>query len=326
MKALIIGYGSIGRRHCRLLLEKPEMEVALLRRPGGAGFESPPNCRVFHDLDSALEAKPDFAVVANPTSLHVRTALELVKAEIPFLLEKPVSHDAGGLNDLLVEAERKRIPAMTAFQMRFDPLYQKLKRFIDDGVIGRPLHLSARVGQYLPDWRPGTDYRECYSARKELGGGVLLDLCHQFDIATSLMGEATGTFCRATHLSRLEMDVEDVADVVIRHVDGRQSQLHFNCLEQNYTWWNRVIGEKGDALWDYGAGSLTITRPGKSPESWSLPAGFQRDDLFRLQLDAWLQALNGLVSPPVDLREGAGTTMLVVAAKQSSETGQFINL
>ena len=140
------------------------------------GFDDKFGIKTVNNLNQAVAEKPDFAIISNPTHLHVDTALDLARASIPFLIEKPVSDRLEGLDSLKKTILEKNLPVMVGFQLRHHPGYKQFVRLISSGEIGRPLSLQGYVGQYLPDWRPDDDYRESYSAKKELGGGVILDL------------------------------------------------------------------------------------------------------------------------------------------------------
>src|SRR3990167_2736070 len=174
MKVLLIGLGSAGRRHQKLLREITPVQILAFRSGNGESLPSEITAGVqtCHELSAAIRQKPDFAVISNPTVLHVETALKLAKAGIPFLIEKPVSDSLENLDLLETTVREKNLPVMVGFQLRFHPGYKKMAEIVGSGAVGKPLHLSGYIGQYLPDWRPHSNqYQECYSAIKELGGG-----------------------------------------------------------------------------------------------------------------------------------------------------------
>jgi len=182
VKFLIGGLGSVGRRHLRNLIKLGERDILLYRTHRStlpeaelAGFP------VETDLRTALQHKPDAVIVSNPTALHMDVAIPAARAGCHLFLEKPVSHSLDGLDELdnaLCEGGGR---LLVGFQFRFHPGLQRLSRLLAEGVIGRPLSARACWGEYLPGWHPWEDYRQSYSARPELGGGVILTLCHPFD-------------------------------------------------------------------------------------------------------------------------------------------------
>lgn len=329
MKVLFIGLGSIGKRHLRLLNETRSVENICWRSGKGRyanAFDAKYNIKVFKDLGQAIQEKPDFAIIANPTALHVETAIAIAKADIPFLIEKPVSDRLEGIEALKKIVQDKNLPVMVGFQMRHHPGYKELIKLINSGEIGQPLNLQGYVGQYLPDWRPDTDYKESYSARKNLGGGVILDLCHEIDIAISILGQVSKVSCFCGHYSDLEIETEDMADITLEHQDRRLSHIHLNYLERNYEWVTRVMGTSGTIVWDYGRGYVEIIRIDGTSKHWKDPVGFERDWLFRDQIKQWLKVLDGRATPVVDLDAGIVVTQVALAAKRSSYEKRHIEL
>jgi predicted dehydrogenase len=326
MKAIIIGLGSIGKRHLRLLQEIDGMEIICLRSRGRIAGENVGSYKYVVSIEEALVEKPDFAIIATPTNFHIETALVLAEAGVPFLIEKPVSDTDQNLQKLLDLVNEKNLPTMVGFQLRHHPNFQKLQQLIKNGKIGKPLSLNGFVGHYLPDWRPDSNYRETSSARKELGGGVILDLCHQIDLAVALLGPAIKLSCFYGRFSNLEIGTEDLADITMLHKGGCQSHIHLDYLERRYNWTNRVVGEEGSAVWDYGEGFLEYYSSSGTSQIWQDPVDFERDTLFRSQLAEWLGVLKGNRTPSVSLEDGIQITNIVIQAKNSSKLGKHISL
>jgi predicted dehydrogenase len=318
MKALFIGMGSAGRRHLRLLLElEPETEVLALR--SGQGMAEAPELAACAQWEEALAWGPEFAVVANPTSLHLDTALVLARAGVPFLLEKPVSHRDEGLDELSAEVRARGLAVLVGLQLRYHPALAQILWWLDEGLIGRPLSLSASVGQWLPDWRPGADYRASQTARPELGGGVILELVHELDLALTLLGPVNSVSCQAGHFSRLEMAAEDLAEIICLHDPPALSRVHLDCIRPGYHRRLELFGEAGEIVWDYAQGWLELRRPGEALQRSEDPPGWERDDLFRAQMRHWLAVLAGREEPRVSLDQGVAATRLALAAKRAAE-------
>src|SRR5690606_21417659 len=115
---------------------------------------------------------------------------------------------------------------------------------------GKPLWANIEVGQYLPDWRPWQNYRESYTARKELGGGIILDASHEIDYARWLFGEVDTLLCMADKVSDLELNVEDCATVLMRMKSGMQVDVHLDCIQRHYTRHCKIVGANGTMHWD----------------------------------------------------------------------------
>ena len=157
----------------------------------------------FSDYGAALaQFKPDFVVICTPPVFHVEQALLALQSHAHVFIEKPLSHESSGIERLIAEARRNDRNVQVGYNLRFHPGLQILKDLIDSGKIGRVLWLNAESGQYLPDWRPWQNYRDSYSARKDLGGGIILDGSHELDYICWLLGRPTGVSCRAEHFKR----------------------------------------------------------------------------------------------------------------------------
>ena len=325
MRVLFVGLGSIGQRHLRVLKEICDIDaVAYKTGLGELSFQSQVTC--FSNFDKAIETRPDFAIISNPTSLHMEVALALANEAIPFFIEKPVSHELANTELLLELVRKKNIPSMVGFQMRHHPAYQKMAAAVKEGTIGRPIHFHGSVGQYLPTWRPNTDYRKCYSSKSDYGGGVVFDLCHELDIAVSILGKVDSLFCMCGKFSELEIDTEDLADISIKHANGGQSHIHLNYLNPGYQWHSHIIGTRGAVFWDYGNKFIKIRDHRGNKTHWDDPVDLDRDWLFRTQMRHWLEVLKGNCMPTVSLEEGINITKLCIEAKRSSNHGKQIFL
>ena len=183
MKILIAGLGSIGRRHLRNLQDMNIGEFVLLRSQRATlpddelvGIPTEQN------LTEALQRhQPDAVVVSNPTAFHLDIAIPAAQAGCHLLLEKPISHTMERVPTLAKIVAQKNLKVLVGFQFRFHIGLQRIKELLDNGTIGAVTSIQAHWGEYLPAWHPWEDYRIGYAAREDLGGGVLLTLCHPCD-------------------------------------------------------------------------------------------------------------------------------------------------
>jgi hypothetical protein len=203
MKALVVGLGSIGRRHARNWVRLGLGEVLVCRqtdRPLPEPLGVP--AREFRALDEALADQPDVVLVTNPTSLHLATARLALQAGSHVLVEKPISHTLDGTESLL-HSERL---VTVGYNLRFHPGLLRTRELLHAGAIGKPLSLRAEVGEYLPDWHPWEDYRQSYAARRDQGGGPILTFSHELDSVYWLLGMPVASR-RHAHASALEIDL-----------------------------------------------------------------------------------------------------------------------
>lgn len=323
-KVLVIGLGSVGLRHIRSLSDMRQPNVIRLTRKGPGETIPGLSTKIVHSWEAALAEVPQFAIIANPTAYHLETASRLAHSGIPFIIEKPVSDKIEGLSQLQNTVRTKKLPVMVGFQLRHHPGYLKFIDLIDSGAIGRPMNLQGSVGQYLPEWRPGVDYRCIYSAERDMGGGVIFDLCHEIDIAIAAMGPVSRVHCVSGRYSDLEIDSEDVAEIILEHQSHKVSHIHLNYLEPKYCWTTSVLGTHGKVTWDYGKGFVSLVCREGISESWQDPVGFERNDLFHSQMQQWLDVLAGRGAPAVDLDAGVAVTKVAIAAHESAASGRGV--
>lgn len=219
MKALVVGYGSIGKRHARILSEITDRVAVVSRRMID-------HCYRYEHLINAVEIEnPDYVVIANETVAHYNTLREL--AEIGYggnvLCEKPLFDR----NRMIPANNFKKI--FVAYNLRFHPILKKLKEILTSESI---ISVQAYAGQYLPSWRTGTDFRKCYSSIKSQGGGVLRDLSHELDYLNWLVGDWVGLTAIGGKYSRLDIDSDDMYTIMLTTKKCPAVILQINYLDR----------------------------------------------------------------------------------------------
>jgi len=326
MKILIAGLGSIGRRHLKNLLALGESDILLYRTyhstlPDDELKEFP----VEQDISAALTHKPDAVVISNPTSMHLDIAIPAAEAGCFIFLEKPISHSLAGINELQAALQRGGSQVFVGFQFRFHPGLQLVKRLLSDGSIGRPISARAHWGEYLPHWHPWEDYRRGYSARSDLGGGVLLTLCHPFDYLRWLFGEVDSLWAFTGKLGDLDLEVEDTAEVGLRFTSGILGSLHLDYTQRPPAHYLELIGTNGTIRWDNDTGTVKQYRGADDRwQTFPTPENFERNDLFLSQMGHFLDIVNGVAEPLCTLDDGIRALQLALAAHQSSKQGKLI--
>lgn len=320
-RILIAGLGSIGRRHLRNLLQTGQREIVLYRTHP-APVEEAPELPVYTELSEALATHPDLVIVSTPTAHHLSVALPAARAGCHLFIEKPLSHSWDGVDELVKEVQGRCLISMMGFDLRFDPGLCKVKELLEEGVIGRVVSVQAQVGQYLPDWHPWEDYRKGVSASPEMGGGVILDLIHELDYVTWLLGPVTELTCFAGHVSHLEIKTEDTAAILLQFENGAIGTVHLDYLQRIPSRTCRIIGEVGTILWDYHAEQVRWCKAGKDQwEEFAYPNS-QRNDRFLSEMKHVLACVAGQEQPRTDAEVGSRVLRLALAAKKSALTGQ----
>jgi predicted dehydrogenase len=319
MKLLVVGLGSIGRRHVDNLYALGVTDL-IAWRVGNQPFPEPgrwDGIPVFATLEAALAEGPKAVLVCNPPACHVPVAIDAARAGCHLFIEKPLSDGLQRVEELRSLTAARRLVVLVGFNLRFHPGLRMLKRWIDDGRVGRVLSIRAQAGQYLPDWHPWADHRRGYSARQELGGGVILDLIHELDYVRWLGGEVSEVGCMTGAIGGVTLDTEDIAEIVLRFESGAIGSVHLDYLQRRLSRSCSVIGTVGTATWDGVANRLEIATGDRAPEVLTLPP-HDRNQTFLDEMEHFLQCLNGRAEPIVDMDEAIRSQRLAIAAREAA--------
>lgn len=202
MKVLLIGFGSIGKRHYEVLSNVPQIKnIHIVTNQNLEDKTSFKDMKSISDINNY-----DYFIIATPTNKHYEQLKFLentVKNKLIFC-EKPLFETKKSFNI-------KNNKIFIGYVLRFHPLLEKLKEFTQDEKI---LFATAKCGQYLPTWRPNTDYRKSYSSKEAEGGGVLLDLSHEIDYIQWICGKINVLSSIQTKISDLEIDSDDLTIII----------------------------------------------------------------------------------------------------------------
>ena len=338
MKFLIAGLGSIGRRHLRNLIALGERDILLYRTRRStlpeADLEGIP---AVTELEAALEQRPEAVIVSNPTALHLDVAIPAAQTGCHLLLEKPVSDSLERVEAFQAAVLRSGGQVLVGFQFRFHPGLQMAARLLSERAIGRPLSVRAHWGEYLPGWHPWEDYRQGYSARPDLGGGVILTLSHPLDYLRWLLGDVEKLWAFAERLSDLDLEVEDTAEIGLKFKNGVLGSLHLDYNQRPSAHYLEITGTQGTIRWDnadgavclYRAASLSLGEGKARSENWrKLPAppNFERNEMFLEEMRHFLAVVRGETAPVCNLNDGVQALRLSLAALQSARNGQMIEI
>ncbi len=328
MKFLIAGFGSIGRRHMRNLLALGERDILFYRsRRSTLPTDELEGFIVETDLRNALAHQPDAVIIANPTALHLDVAIPAAESGCHLLIEKPISHSIRRLPELQAALARGGGQALVAFQFRYHPGLVKAAELLAAGEVGRPVAVRAHWGEYLPGWHPWEDYRNSYAARPELGGGVVLTLSHPLDYLRWLLGEVEALYAMSGKLSDLELNVEDTAEISLRFASGAFGSVHLDYVQQPPAHRLEIVGTQGSLRWDNADGALRIFRAGA--EDWEIfppPEGFERNDLFLVELRHFIRVARGEEPPRCTLEDGIQALKMAMAVHESAQTRREVRL
>jgi predicted dehydrogenase len=323
MKFLIAGFGSIGRRHLRNLQSLGEHDVMLLRSNRSTlPLDEIASLPVETDVQAALAARPDAVIISNPTALHLDVAIPAAEAGCAILLEKPISHSLERIDALQAAVKRGGARVLVGFQLRFHPTLRLAAERIAAGEIGAVQSVRAHWGEYLPNWHPWEDFRQGYAARADLGGGVILTLCHPLDYLRLVIGEIRDVWAFTGQSSDLQLGVEDSAEIGLRFASGVVGSVHLDYVQQPPAHTLEVIGSTGTLRWNATDGALTVYSP--AAQSWQVhlpPDGFDRNWLFMDEMRNFLAVARKEAEPACTLEDGIRALQVALAARDSAADG-----
>jgi predicted dehydrogenase len=284
---------------------------------------APEGVRAVATLDEALEAA-DAVIVASPTAFHASQAIASLNAGRHVLVEKPLATNAAEAHSIVKAAAGAGLVAGVAMNLRFDPGIILLRRLVLDGSLGKPLIARASYGHDLRLWRQGTDYRSSYSARSDLGGGILRDAIHELDYLLWIFGAAATVNGKLERKSALDIDVEDTAAAIIDFVNGTLGCVDLNFFERAYRRTCSIAGTEASAEWNAVAQSVVIRRHGVEDEL--LGYAHEKVEPYRAELRDFLEAVSAGVLPRAPLAAGLAAVELADAIRASSTERQTVEV
>jgi predicted dehydrogenase len=325
-RVLIVGLGSIGRRHLSIIQELfPQAKVQLLRH-GKTSAESISGATEVSSIDDAKQFLPEIVVICNAASEHVNTALEFVGTGANLFIEKPISSTTKGLINLINNLDATGKALMVGYNLRHLTSLREFRKYLNEGLIGKSLSVRCEVGQYLPEWRPNKDYRESVSARSELGGGVLLELSHEIDYLRWIFGEVKWVRATLLQQSDLEIDVEDTVHLTIgfeKCISGRPliANLNMDFIRHDTTRSCTVIGDKGSLRWDGILGKVLFYQAGGKTWETLFTNDNGIEKTYILEWEELIRAVEEKKSPEVSGVDGLRVVEIIEAARLSAKSG-----
>ena len=315
-RLLICGLGSIGRRHARIFKSiLPGLELSAYR--SGRGKDCPElglMTNIFPDLLTAISWSPDAAVIASPAPFHQQQALLLARHGIPLLIEKPIGTGTENYRewDELVGISRS-LPIAIGYVLRHDPCALYVRERIKNNELGTILDADFYCGSWLPDWRPDVDYREGVSSRRSLGGGALLELSHEIDLAYWFFGDLQITYACLQQSELLDIDVEDQALLTARSDMCPLITIRLNFCTSPARRIIVIRCEQGELEWNLLEARVIIRLRGRISHEYH--AEQHLDDRYRFQAESFISSVSVGCHPHCSLQEGLQVMKLINQAR-----------
>jgi len=295
---LIVGSGAIALRHIECASTLTDGARFARLSSSGASARCPEIDdrveTVLSDWASALNWEPDVAVVANAAVGHVPALKHLIRARVPTLVEKPLSNSLESVEGLATSVSRSGVPVVIGYCLRFHPAVRRVVQLVEGGDIGQPILCRAHVGQHIDDWR-ATPSEDSVSLSPEMGGGALLELSHEIDLALWLMGEPSEVAGIA--IGADSSAVEMATSLQIRHADG-MSSISMNMLERPAIRQLSVIGTRGSVHADLIAGRAYWADDEGAVNQMETS---RDEDMYLEQMRHFIACVRGDETPMVDI-------------------------
>ena len=325
MKFLIAGYGSIGRRHMRNLIELGQNDIILLRSHKSTLPEDEiKGIPVETSIEAALAHNPDGVIIANPTALHMDIAIAAANAGCAVFMEKPLSDSLERMPELREALKKNGERFQMGFQFRFHPGLATLKELLDNDAIGTPYSFRAEWGEYLPGWHPWEDYRQSYSARKDLGGGVLLTLSHPLDYIRWLFGDPKWIWGMNGKISELELETDDIAEIGLKMANGLVGTIHLDYYSRPTRNGLEVISSKGKLRCNNLNGIVTLSPSDGIAEQHEPEPPYDRNNMFLDEMRRFIEVTSGNAQPSCTLEDGIAAQRMVELIRRSWEEKRIL--
>ena len=321
-RILIVGLGSIGKRHLRLARELfPRADIRVLRHQT-ADFVPQYANGCFASIQEAVAFDPQMAVIASPAPFHISSAQLLAEAGVHLLIEKPLADSLVGIKKLIKTCQKQGAILSTGYNLRFFSSLQMFKKFVLEGVIGNILSVRCDIGQYLPAWRPDSDYRQGVSARRELGGGALLELSHELDYLRWIFGDVDWVKATLSRQSKLEIDVEDTAHLTLGFMPKSPDHqliatVNLDLIRHDVVRSCVAIGSDGSLRWNGLTGEVAFYANESSGWQQVFIYQEQRDESYIAEWKNFLDAISTKNIPMITGIDGLRVVEIIEAARRS---------
>jgi predicted dehydrogenase len=323
-KILVVGSGSIAKKHldlARYLVPDAEIKVLSVHRQS----EIDSRFLISNEQD-AIDFKPSIAVIANPSSMHLSIAKSLAVSGVHLLIEKPISNDVNGVAEFVNECKNSNSVLMVGYNIRFSDSLSYFKSELEKNLILKPLIVKSEVGSFLPSWRAEADYKNSVSAKRNLGGGVLLELSHEIDYVEWIFGSIKWARATVMRQSSLMIDVEDSAVLTfgIENSDNSNlvANLNMDFIRHDDVRTCLVVGELGSLKWDGTRQEVSVF--GKGATDWTALFTSKKSiaDTYVEEWKDFLHCIETGNSPRVSGVDGLRTLQVIEAIRLSAPNGQ----
>jgi len=326
MKILVVGYGSIGKRHVKNLLENTNSEIIIYTKRNDLDSLKRNNVKIFHSLQKCLSEKPDIGFITNETAYHIPIAIKLAKAGLDLFIEKPLSDSVNGIKILQKIVKQKKLVTQMGYNLRFHQSIIKIRQLIKQKKIGKIISIQAENGSYLPDWHPYEDYRRGYAGKKRLGGGIVLTQIHDVDYLYWFFGNPKSIFSVMGKFSDLNISTEDYCSSIIQFKNKITAELHLDFFQGPQYRQCKIKGTNGVILWNSIDNQIKFYNNRKKKWEIIFKPNIKRNQTYIDEIKHFLKCVKNRKRTINNLYNGIETLNIALGMKKSAKNKKIIEL
>jgi predicted dehydrogenase len=323
MNILVIGGGSIGKRHLKNLYKLGYDQLFCLKRSYDEKFEIDFRCIVIVDVEQLKNISIDCTFICSPTSLHNDGLKIATDLKCHIFMEKPLIHDREGLDYAIHLMEGYKNIFFLGFMLRFHPAIKEIKGILEENKLGSIYSARFEFGSHLPSWHPNENYKLSYAASKHLGGGVINTITHELDLIQNIFGNPNEIYCQSINLKLLDIDVEELCEAIFKYQD-KIITLHLDYLQKDY---NRVIDiycENGKINWNWHDQYITVKESNKPKKKVNFEI-FDLNQLYEEEIKVFFKLIKiNQYKHNLDFSHAIINTDLMLKMHESNELNQKI--
>jgi predicted dehydrogenase len=327
---LVVGAGSVGKRHLKNLVDLGCKVSAMDPREDRQkeAMEQVNLEKTYSDFQTSLDALKEFdgVVIASPPKFHIEQCQAIESFGMPILLEKPVSP---GLPEAKTLNATQKGKILLGYSYRWWKPLREFKTHIQNGTIGKILNARFVMSAHLEDWHPWERYQDFFMSSKDLGGGALLDESHFLDLMIWFFGMPESVFSRIEKISSLEIETDDNVDIIAAYQNGLRISIHLDLYGRPHEKYIVLTGEKGTLKWSFSPNCISFSNSAEQEWEEELFIG-ERNDMFLDTAKEFVAIMKGEIKDPGEyscsLKDGIDVLEVIEACRQSSMTGKTVHI
>ena len=328
---LIVGFGSIGRRHLENFLQLKNVKLIVYTKRTDLDSFKEQGVKISNSLTECLKENPDIGVITNETSLHLPITIKLAQNGLDLFIEKPLSNSLKDVEKLRAIVKKKKLITQMGCNLRFHPCIKKIKSLIEHQKIGRIISAQVQNYSYLPDSHRWEDYRKSYAARKDLGGGVILtNAIHEIDYLYWFFQEVENVISISGKFSDLDIKAEDYVSGLLKFKNKIIGELHMDYFQRPDFRSCKIRGTKGEIYWNSDDNCVNIYNINKKKWETKFDNGFSHNldtySSYVEELKHFLKCVKHRKETINDLEQGVRTLKIALAIKKASELMKSVNV